>query len=75
MEDSRGRNSSASSSFAFIIASRVAERRHAAHPHALLFRGGDLVANALTGDLPLELGEGQQNIEVSRPIEVVVLNC
>src|SRR3954468_22553317 len=34
-----------------MIAHRVAERRHAAHPHALLLRGGDLVANALAGDL------------------------
>jgi hypothetical protein len=52
--------------------SRAAARRPSTCPS---FRGGDLVANVLTGDLPLELGEGQQNIEVSRPIEVVVLNC
>jgi hypothetical protein len=30
-----------------------------AHPHALLLRGGDLVADAFTGDLALELGKGQ----------------
>ena len=33
----------------------ITERRHAAHPHPLLFRGGDLVADALADDLALEL--------------------
>src|SRR6202011_5347594 len=37
--------------------------RHATHPHALLLRGGDLVADALSCDLALELGEGQQNVQ------------
>ena len=32
-------------------------------PHALLLRCGDLVADALGGDLPLELGKGQKNIQ------------
>jgi hypothetical protein len=32
-------------------------RRHPAHPHSLLFRGGDLVPDPLARDLPLELGE------------------
>jgi len=32
------------------------------HPHALLLRSRDLVADALTGDLALELGEGQQHV-------------
>ena len=41
----------------------IAERDDAAHPHALLLRGGDLVANALARDLPLELGEGEQHVE------------
>ncbi len=41
----------------------VAERDNASHPNAALFRGGDLVADALAGDLTLELGEGQQNVE------------
>src|SRR5712675_1833370 len=41
----------------------ITERRHPAHPHPLLFRGGDLVADALADDLPLELCEGQQNVE------------
>ena len=41
----------------------IAERRLAAHPHALLLGGCDLVANALAGDLTLELGEGQKDIE------------
>jgi len=38
----------------------VTERQIAAHPHALGLGGGDLVADALAGDLALELGEGQQ---------------
>src|SRR5271165_1058494 len=41
----------------------VTERRHPAHPHPLLLRGGDLVADALADDLALELRKGQQNIE------------
>src|ERR1700679_995883 len=36
----------------------VAQGNHAAHPHPLLFRGGDLVPDPLARDLPLELGEG-----------------
>src|SRR3990170_2932068 len=40
----------------------VADRRRAAHPHALLLGGGDLVADALARDLALELGEGQQYV-------------
>jgi hypothetical protein len=40
-----------------------AERRHAPHPHPLALAGGDLVADALAGDLALELGEGQQHVE------------
>jgi hypothetical protein len=39
------------------------QRNHAAHPHSLLFRGGDLVPDALARNLPLELGEGQQHVE------------
>ena len=35
----------------------IAERHRAAHPHALLLGGRDLVADALAGDLALELGE------------------
>src|SRR5438270_9133570 len=34
----------------------IAEGHVAAHPHALLLRRGDLVANAFPGDLALELG-------------------
>src|ERR1700733_3438847 len=41
----------------------VAQREHAAHPHPLLLRSGDLVPDPLARDLPLELGEGQQHIE------------
>src|SRR5271155_3559705 len=36
----------------------IAERQIAAHPHALLLRGGDLVADPFAGDLALELGKG-----------------
>ena len=41
----------------------VAERHVATHPHALRLGGGDLVADALAGDLALELCEGQQHVE------------
>jgi hypothetical protein len=34
----------------------VAERHRSAHPHALLLRGCDLVADPIGGDLALELG-------------------
>src|SRR4029077_1431096 len=36
----------------------VAEAHNTAHPHALLLRGGDLVADPFAGDLALELGKG-----------------
>src|ERR1700738_2844684 len=39
------------------LARVVAERRITAHPHPLLLRGGDLVADPLAGDLPLELSK------------------
>src|SRR6476660_3310707 len=45
----------------------IPERWHPAHPHPLLFRGGDLVADALADDLALELRKGQQNIEGQAP--------
>src|ERR1700757_1303440 len=45
----------------------IAERRDAAHPHPLLLRGGDLVADALANDLALELGKRQQHIEGQAP--------
>ena len=41
----------------------IPERHGAAHPHALLLRGRDLVADAFAGHLALELGEGQQNVQ------------
>ena len=44
-----------------------AERRHATHPHPFALAGGDLVADALAGDLALELGEGQQDVEHQPP--------
>src|SRR5207249_2110221 len=49
------------------LARVVAERHVAAHPYALLLRGGDLVADPFAGDLPLELGKGQQHIEGQPP--------
>src|SRR5215471_9221579 len=39
------------------LARIIAERHDTAHPHPLLLRGGNLVANALAGDLALELGK------------------
>jgi hypothetical protein len=45
----------------------IAERNNAAHPHPLLFGGGDLVPDPLACDLPLELGEGQQHVERRSP--------
>jgi hypothetical protein len=45
----------------------VAQRRHAAHPHTLALAGRDLVADALAGDLALELGEGQQDVQHQPP--------
>ena len=41
----------------------VAQRHDATHPDPLPLGGGDLVADALAGDLALELGEGQQHVQ------------
>ena len=41
----------------------VAQRRPAAHPHALLARGRELVPDALADHLALELGEDEQDVE------------
>ena len=41
----------------------VAERHEAAHPHALLAGGGELVADTLADDLPLELSEREQDVQ------------
>src|SRR5215813_9037033 len=49
------------------LAYAVAEGRVAAHPQALLFRRGDLVADPFAGHLALELGKGQQDIEGQPP--------
>jgi hypothetical protein len=43
----------------------VAERRQAAHPHALLLRRGDFIADPFAGHLPLKLGKGEKDIEGS----------
>src|SRR5271166_5471516 len=45
----------------------IADRNHAAHPDALLLRGGDLVPDPLAGDLALELGEGEKHIQSQPP--------
>ena len=45
----------------------VAERNRSAHPDALPFRRGDLVADSLARDLALELGEGQEHVEGEPP--------
>ena len=52
----------------------ITQWRHAAHPHALFLGGGDLVADPFAGDFPLELREGQKDIQ-GRPMLVMVLNC
>jgi Tetracyclin repressor-like, C-terminal domain len=41
----------------------ISERDRAAHPDASLFRGGDFVADALAGNLALELRKRQQHVE------------
>jgi len=53
----------------------IAEGEGATHPKPFALGGGNLVPDTLGGDLPLELGKGQQHVEVSRPMDVVVLNC
>ena len=45
----------------------IAKRRQAAHPHALLLGCGNLVADALAGQFPLELGKGQQHVQGQSP--------
>ncbi len=44
----------------------VAQGRIAPGPHPLLLGRGDLVSDSLPGDLPLELGEGQQHVQGDR---------
>ncbi len=45
------------------LSTSVTQGRDAAHPHPLALGGGDLVADALAGDLALKLGEGQQHVQ------------
>ena len=45
----------------------VAHRRHAAHPDTFGAAGGDLVAHTLTARFPLELREGQQDVQGQAP--------
>src|SRR5437764_283108 len=49
------------------LARVISQRDIATHPHALLLRRSDLVADTFAGDLPLELGKGQQHIEREAP--------
>jgi hypothetical protein len=51
----------------FSVLGLVAQGHHTADPKALAFGGPDLVADALGGDLALELGERQQDIEREPP--------
>src|ERR1700730_1476026 len=44
------------------VAHLVPERHQAAHPDTLALGGGDLVADALAGHLPLELREREQDV-------------
>jgi hypothetical protein len=46
-----------------VILEIVSKRDHAAHPHAFSLGGGNLVADALAGDLTFKLREGEQNVE------------
>ena len=50
-----------------LVSAVITEGYGAAHPHALPFRGGDLVTDPLAGDLALELGEGKQHVEGQPP--------
>jgi len=45
----------------------VSKRGYAPDPKSLALGGGDLVADALGGDFPLELGKRQQDIERQPP--------
>src|SRR5690348_12892973 len=45
----------------------VAERHESPHPHALLAGVRELVADALTNHLALELGKGQKDVECQAP--------
>src|SRR6266516_4028796 len=47
----------------FAVLNVIAERDGASHPHALAAGGGELVADALAGDLALKLGKRQQHVE------------
>ena len=45
----------------------IPQGNRASHPDALALGGGDLVADALARDLPLELREGQQHVQRQPP--------
>ncbi len=46
-----------------LVPALVSEWDHAAHPQSAPLRGCDLIPDALGGDLPLELGEGQKHVQ------------
>jgi hypothetical protein len=70
----RTRSASSSSMTSFLSAD-IAQRHHAAVPQPLALGGADLVADAFDGDIALELAKESSTLRVSRPMEVVVLNC
>jgi len=45
------------------LANLISQRRNPPHPHALALGGCNFVADTLSGDLPLELGEGEQHVQ------------
>src|SRR5947209_4265473 len=45
------------------VLERISERYDPAHPHTLALGGGDLVPDPLSSDLPLKLGEGEQDVQ------------
>jgi hypothetical protein len=51
----------------FPLLHSVTEWHAAAHPHALLLGGGNLVPDTLAYHLALELGEGQKHIQGMPP--------
>src|SRR6476660_7893223 len=53
----------------------IAKRRHAADPETLALGGCDLVADALRVTSRSNWANDSSTFKVSRPIEVVVLNC
>ena len=59
----------------FAVLYPMPKQQHPADPHPFAFQGGNLIADALTNDLALELSKRQKDIEGQRPMKMVVLNC